>query len=31
VKAEIVSMFDVADTKIGDESRSGVPIHDPGN
>jgi redox-sensing transcriptional repressor len=25
---EIVSMFDVADTKIGDESRSGVPIHD---
>src|SRR5688572_29064 len=25
---EIVSMFDVADTKIGDESKSGVPIHD---
>jgi redox-sensing transcriptional repressor len=25
---EIVSMFDVADAKIGDESRSGVPIHD---
>ena len=25
---EIVAMFDVADAKIGDESRSGVPIHD---
>ena len=25
---EIVTMFDVADAKIGDESRSGVPIHD---
>lgn len=25
---EIVAMFDVADTKIGDESRSGVPIYD---
>src|ERR671928_2147894 len=25
---EIVAMFDVADTKIGDESKSGVPIHD---
>jgi redox-sensing transcriptional repressor len=25
---EIVSMFDVADAKIGDESRSGVPIYD---
>ena len=25
---EIVALFDVADTKIGDESRSGVPIYD---
>lgn len=25
---EIVALFDVADTKIGDESRSGVPIFD---
>ncbi|MDP2388834.1 MAG: redox-sensing transcriptional repressor Rex, partial [Acidobacteriota bacterium] len=25
---EIVSMFDVAEAKIGGESRSGVPIHD---
>lgn len=25
---EIVAMFDVADAKIGDESRSGVPIYD---
>jgi redox-sensing transcriptional repressor len=25
---EIVALFDVADAKIGDESRSGVPIHD---
>ena len=25
---EIAAMFDVADAKIGDESRSGVPIHD---
>src|SRR5690242_21849161 len=25
---EIVAMFDVAEIKIGDESRSGVPIHD---
>jgi len=25
---EIVALFDIADTKIGDESRSGVPIHD---
>src|SRR5207342_3901463 len=25
---EIVSMFDVADAKIGGDSRSGVPIHD---
>ncbi len=25
---EIVAMFDVADGKIGDQSRSGVPIHD---
>ena len=25
---EIVAMFDVADAKIGDESKSGVPIHD---
>ena len=25
---EIVAMFDGADAKIGDESRSGVPIHD---
>ena len=25
---EIVAMFDVADSKIGDESRSGVPIYD---
>jgi redox-sensing transcriptional repressor len=25
---EIVALFDVANTKIGDESRSGVPIHD---
>jgi redox-sensing transcriptional repressor len=25
---EIVAMFDVADTKIGDQSRSGVPIFD---
>ena len=25
---EIVALFDSADTKIGDESRSGVPIHD---
>ena len=25
---EIVAMFDVSDAKIGDESRSGVPIHD---
>src|SRR4029079_5670860 len=25
---EIVAMFDVAELKIGDESRSGVPIHD---
>ncbi|HEX8031174.1 MAG TPA: redox-sensing transcriptional repressor Rex [Vicinamibacterales bacterium] len=25
---EIVSMFDVADSKIGGDSRSGVPIHD---
>ena len=25
---EIVAMFDVSDSKIGDESKSGVPIHD---
>ena len=25
---EIIALFDVANTKIGDESRSGVPIHD---
>ncbi len=25
---EIVALFDIADTKIGDESRSGVPIYD---
>jgi redox-sensing transcriptional repressor len=25
---QIVAMFDVADAKIGEESRSGVPIHD---
>jgi redox-sensing transcriptional repressor len=25
---EIVALFDVADSKIGEESRSGVPIHD---
>lgn len=25
---EIVALFDIADAKIGDESRSGVPIHD---
>ena len=25
---EIVAMFDVADSKVGDESKSGVPIHD---
>jgi redox-sensing transcriptional repressor len=25
---EIVAMFDVADNKIGEESKSGVPIHD---
>jgi len=25
---EIVAMFDVAEAKIGDESKSGVPIHD---
>jgi redox-sensing transcriptional repressor len=25
---EIVALFDIADTKIGDESKSGVPIHD---
>jgi redox-sensing transcriptional repressor len=25
---EIAAMFDVADAKIGDESKSGVPIHD---
>ena len=25
---EIAAMFDVADSKIGDQSRSGVPIHD---
>lgn len=25
---EIVALFDIADTKIGEESRGGVPIHD---